>query len=154
MQHWERVHQELAARGATAAQLRAFEDRPFVDDDDMAATLQALLPLYFHRPDPDVLAAFGREARFSAAASAAGGRCMTDFDVRADLERLDVPVLVLAGRHDFIMPADVTAEPLAASLPAAQLVVFEDSGHFPFIEEQEAFLRVVRRWLASLAPRP
>lgn len=150
MQHWDRVHEELAARRATPAQLRAFEDRPFVDDADMSATLQALLPLYFHRPDPEVLAAFGREARFSAAASAAGGRCMADYDVRGDLAGLDVPTLVLAGRHDFIMPADLTAVPLAAAVPGAELVVFEDSGHFPFIEEQEVFLRVVRRWLTRL----
>ena len=154
MQHWERVHENLTASSATPAQLRAFEDRPFVDDDDMGATLQALLPLYFRRPDPDVLAAFGRDARFSAAASAAGGRCMADYDIRHDLDRLDMPVLVLAGRHDFIMPADVTAEPLAASLPTAELVVFEDSGHFPFIEENDAFLRVVRRWLTTLATHP
>ena len=152
MQHWERVHEDLAARNPTPAQLRAFEDRPFVDDDDLRSTLQALLPLYFRRPDPDVLAALGGGAVFSAVASAAGGRCMGDYDLRADLGRIEAPALVLAGRHDFIMPPDVTAEPLAAGLPSAELVVFEDSGHFPYIEEQEAFLRVVRRWLASLEP--
>lgn len=153
MRHWERVHQNVQAAGATPAQLRAFEDRPFVDDDDMAATMQALLPLYFARPDPEVLAGFGSQMRFSAAASVAGGRCMDDYDLRADLPRIAVPSLVLAGRHDFIMPPDVTAEPLAAGLADAELVVFEDSGHFPFIEQNEALLRVVRRWLVSLGER-
>ena len=151
MQHWERVHENLAASSASPAQLRAFEDRPFVDDTDMLETLQALLPLYFHRPDPALLAALGASMQGSAQASAAGGRCMADYDVRADLARIAVPTLVLAGRHDFVMPADVTAEPLAAAVPGAELVVFEDSGHFPFIEENEAFLRVVRRFLGSLS---
>jgi len=35
-------------------------------------------------------------------------------------------------------------------VPQAELVVFDDSGYFPFIEQQDAFLRVVRRWLAGL----
>lgn len=66
------------------------------------------------------------------------------------LARLATPALVLGGRHDIIMPPEVTSEPLAAGLPDAELVVFEDSGHFPYIEEHDAFLRVVRRWLARL----
>jgi proline iminopeptidase len=151
MQHWERVHENLAARQATPAQLRAFEDRPFTDDTDMAETLQALLPLYFHRPDPALMATLGQGLQVSAEACTAGGRCMADYDVRADLVRIDVPTLVLAGRHDFILPPDVTAEPLAAGVPGAELVVFEDSGHFPFVEENDAFLRVVRRFLGSLS---
>lgn len=150
MQHWERIHENVAARNPTPAQLRAFEERPFADDEDAATTLQALLPMYFRRPDADVMAAFGRELHASAAASLAGGRCMADYDVRPDLAGITMPTLVLAGRHDFIMPPDLTAEPLAGNLPAAELVVFEESGHFPFIEENNAFLRVVRRWIASL----
>jgi proline iminopeptidase len=151
VQHWERVHENLAARSATPAQLRAFEDRPFTDDADMLETLQALMPMYFHRPDPDLLGRLGAGLQVSAEASRAGGRCLADYDVRGDLARLDVPTLVLSGRHDFIMPPDVTAEPLAAAVPGAELVVFEDSGHFPFIEEDDAFMRVVRRFLGSLS---
>lgn len=153
MDHWERVHENLAARAATPEQLRAFADQPFLDDDEAEATLRALLPLYFHRPDPDVLEELGRTIRFSAAASAAGGRCMATYDLRAALASIQVPALVLGGRHDFIMPPDVTAEPLAAGLPGAELVVFEESGHFPFVEEPEAFLRVLRRWLGTLGGR-
>ena len=151
MQHWERVHENLDLHDATPAQRRAFEDRPFEDDADMLSTLQALLPLYFHRPDPAVMAAASAAVQVSSEACTAGGRCMADYDVRNDLARLDVPTLVLAGRHDFLLPPDVTAEPLAAGIPGAELVVFEDSGHFPFIEENDAFLRVVRRFLGSLS---
>ncbi len=32
----------------------------------------------------------------------------------------------------------------------ATCVVFEDSGHLPFIEEPDRFARVVRSWLDSL----
>ena len=151
MQHWERVHENLDLHSATPAQRRAFEDRPFEDDADMLSTLQALLPLYFHRPEPDLMATLSASMVASSEASAAGGRCLADYDVREDLGRISVPTLVLAGRHDFILPPDVTAEPLAAGVPGAELVVFERSGHFPFIEENDAFLRVVRRFLRSLS---
>ena len=151
MQHWERVHENLDRLQATPAQRRAFEDRPFADDTDMLETLQALLPLYFHDPEPALMAAFGASMVVGSEACAAGGRCLADYDVRGDLGRIQVPTLVLAGRHDFILPPDVTAEPLAAGIRDAELVVFEDSGHLPFIEENDAFLRIVRRFLGSLS---
>jgi pimeloyl-ACP methyl ester carboxylesterase len=75
---------------------------------------------------------------------------MADYDLRADLARIEAPALVLGGRHDFIMPPASTAEPLAAGLPHAELVVFEDSGHFPYIEQAAHFGDVVRSWLGRL----
>lgn len=149
MEHWDAVHANLAARQATPQQLRAFEDRPFEDDADFSSTLGALLPLYFHRPQDDVLAQL-RGMTTSVEASMAGGRCMADYDVRGELSRIEVPTLVLAGRHDVIMPVAATAEPLAAGLPDAELVVFEDSGHFPYIEQAAMFGDVVRAWLGRL----
>jgi len=149
MEHWDAVHANLAARQATPAQLRAFEDRPFESEHDFVATLGALLPLYFHRPQDDVLAGLAGITT-SVEASVAGGRCMADYDLRADLARIEAPTLVLGGRHDFIMPPASTAEPLAAGLPHAELVVFEDSGHFPYIEQAAHFGDVVRSWLGRL----
>jgi proline iminopeptidase len=32
-------------------------------------------------------------------------------------------------------------------IPNSELVVFEQSGHFPYIEEPEAFFDAVRGWL-------
>jgi pimeloyl-ACP methyl ester carboxylesterase len=36
-------------------------------------------------------------------------------------------------------------------VPNARLVVFEDSGHMPFVEEQEHYLEVVRSFLDRYA---
>lgn len=150
MEHWDSIHQGLAARHATPAQLRAFEDRPFEDDADFGATLAALLPLYFHRrPCQDVTDRLAGMS-ISVEASVAGGRCMADYDVRADLARIGCPALVLAGRHDFVMPVAATAAPLAAGLADSELTVFEDSGHFPYIEQAALFGDVVRSWLGRL----
>ncbi len=59
------------------------------------------------------------------------------------------PLLVLAGRHDRTcsIPA---AEAIAAGVPGAELVVFENSAHMTFIEENDAYLAAVRGFLSRL----
>lgn len=55
------------------------------------------------------------------------------------------PVLIIHGDADNIpIEAD---EKLKASLPKAELVRFSRSGHFPFIEENEKFIKTVRAFL-------
>jgi proline iminopeptidase len=66
------------------------------------------------------------------------------YDLEADLRGLRIPSLVLAGRHD-PMPLD-SAERSAAALGAA-MVVFENSGHCPHVEEPERFTAVLDAWL-------
>ncbi len=69
-----------------------------------------------------------------------------DYDLRGELERLEVAARVFAGRHDPI-PLDATRE-VAARLDA-DLVVFERSGHCPHVEEPDRFAEAVGDWLAS-----
>jgi len=57
------------------------------------------------------------------------------------------PVLVLAGRHDRVCPADAS-ERMARLLPQAELHVFEESAHMTFVEEQDRYLDVLRDFLA------
>jgi pimeloyl-ACP methyl ester carboxylesterase len=54
--------------------------------------------------------------------------------------------LILAGRHDpeASLPC---SEELARGIPDAQLVVFEQSGHFPFIEEPALFAQTADAFL-------
>lgn len=42
----------------------------------------------------------------------------------------------------------VTGNPLRTG-SRAQAPVFEESGHFPFVEEPKRFLEVVREWIAE-----
>jgi proline iminopeptidase len=66
-------------------------------------------------------------------------------DVRARLGEIYVPTLVVAGRYDFSTPVR-HSNVLYKGIPSSELVVFERSGHFPFIEEQEKFLEAARRF--------
>jgi proline iminopeptidase len=63
-------------------------------------------------------------------------------EVESRLAEIEAPVLVLAGRHDRTCVAEA-AEAMAAGIPGAELVVFERSGHMPFVEETEAYLAAV-----------
>ncbi len=67
-----------------------------------------------------------------------------NYDVTGQLERVSVPALVAQGRHDPI-PLE-TAEDTARRL-RAQLVVFEQSGHVPYVEETERFVSVLDAFL-------
>jgi 2-succinyl-6-hydroxy-2,4-cyclohexadiene-1-carboxylate synthase len=58
-----------------------------------------------------------------------------------------VPVLVLAGERDAKFRA--LGERLIASLPRAELATVAGAGHAAHLERPEAFLEVLRPWLAS-----
>lgn len=67
-------------------------------------------------------------------------------DFRPDLGKLRVPVLVLAGRYDRVSMPRYAAE-FKALIPGARFVIFEKSGHFPYIEEPDDTLDVLRDFL-------
>jgi proline iminopeptidase len=66
------------------------------------------------------------------------------------LPRVRTPTLVLAGRHD-VFTAWPQAHRIAARIPGAEVVVFDESGHFPWLEERDRFFPLVERWLGGLA---
>lgn len=80
-----------------------------------------------------------------------------DFELGGELARVDfgprmqeltMPLLVLAGRHDQVVPVQ-RAQAAAALAPHAELLVLEQSGHFPFVEETETTMTAIRRFLAA-----
>ncbi len=99
---------------------------PVADDASFQQLLTTILPLYFNTYDPEV----GKQMDDAIQYSAQGFN--------------------MAGRHDWITPPAQGAERLHAGLPNAKLVIFEESGHFPFIEEHDKFVHAVRDWLNSL----
>jgi pimeloyl-ACP methyl ester carboxylesterase len=70
-------------------------------------------------------------------------------DYRETVEQIDVPTLILWGRHDAILPAS-GAEDLKQRISHASVVMFEDSGHCPFLEETDKFNAAVGEFMAQL----
>src|ERR671937_2745656 len=69
-----------------------------------------------------------------------------DWNVKDRLREIDVPVLLVSGRHDEATPA--LQETLREGIPNCEHVLFEESSHTPFFEERDRFMRVVGGWLA------
>ena len=69
-------------------------------------------------------------------------------DLRPQLNKISVPTLVMVGRHDFITNVAM-AEEIAKHIPNARLEIFEDSGHYAFVEEPEKFYRVIKEFVET-----
>jgi pimeloyl-ACP methyl ester carboxylesterase len=65
------------------------------------------------------------------------------------LDRLQMPVLVLSGDDDRIVPTEQSVR-LANELPDAELVIFPNCGHVPQEECPDLFLEAVEEFLSSL----
>jgi pimeloyl-ACP methyl ester carboxylesterase len=72
-------------------------------------------------------------------------------DYRETVKSIDIPTLILWGDHDAILPAS-GADDLKQRIPHAEVVMFEDSGHCPFLEETEKFNGAVNEFMGRLAP--
>ena len=71
-----------------------------------------------------------------------------------ELRRVRAPALVLHGRNDDVVPFEY-GEELSETLPNAELVVFERSGHTPLERwEPDKFRAVVERFLATHGAAP
>jgi len=68
-----------------------------------------------------------------------------DWQATDRLPEIDVPTLVISGRHDEATPA--LQEPLVAGIPQTEQVILEQSSHMPMWEERDAYMAAVGDWL-------
>ena len=116
-------------------------------DEEFKTLWHALLPIYFDSFAVERLISDDKTV-YREHAFVMGAQQTVGFDTRPTLPKLTMPTLVLVGRQDAILPM-VHSEALAGAIPKAKLVVFEDSAHFPFIEEQDRFVEMVKGFLAE-----
>ena len=117
-------------------------------DEDMAEGMAAMLPAYFHRPERLDLEGLAGGTIHRAAAMARGFEVLAAWSSVDRLAGVRAPTLVLAGRHD-VFTAWPQALRMSTRIPGSEVVLFEESGHFPWIEEPERFFDVVRSFLAK-----
>ena len=63
------------------------------------------------------------------------------------LQQLRAKTLVIHGRHDGVVPLE-HSERVAREIEGARLCLFEDSAHWPQLEEPDAFAQAVEEFLA------
>lgn len=149
-QIFRQVRQRAIRKGATEDMLQHFGQQADTDSGIREAFL-AIAPLYFDRPDQSLLNSTFEQLICRADGALCEGE-MTGYDLRTRIADINIPTLILAGDNDFVCP-DSEARWMQVMLPNAYLHVFEDCGHFPYIEQNPTLLRVLREWLdARIGP--
>jgi non-heme chloroperoxidase len=123
--------------------------------EDREGFLRHLVPLMFHqeqRPD-DVEWMVGECMKLPVGPLSAILFDQSVQDYRDTVETIDIPTLICWGRHDALLPA-TGASDLKDRVPHAEVVMFDDSGHCPFLEESEKFNATVGEFVGRLERQP
>ena len=110
----------------------------------MRRSLELLAPIYFH--DPARVSEMELDSVQFGPETQAVWDSLEGFDLRPKLSEIQVPTLVIAGDSDLSVTPERARE-TADALPNSKLLVMENSGHYPFIEQPEAFLSGVLQFL-------
>jgi 3-oxoadipate enol-lactonase len=103
----------------------------------------------FQAAHPDLMA--DRRAAFlrtDADVFRAACGALAELDLRPELGKVTVPVLVLVGEHDEATPPPMSHE-LAAGLPNAQLKIIAGCAHVPQLQAPKVFLDAIGDFLAG-----
>ena len=73
------------------------------------------------------------------------------WDVRNRLREIDVPTLVIRGRHD--MSTDPISATLVKGIKGAREVVLENSSHTPVLEETDQYLKAISDFMQEAETR-
>ena len=76
-------------------------------------------------------------------------RCLVGFDERANLPKIAVPVLCLAGENDPNAPA-AGVERMAGKIPGSRYVCLPGVGHLPNLEAPAAFDAAILSFLRQV----
>jgi proline iminopeptidase len=118
------------------------------DDDTFREAYATIAPLYDANTSREKAAARVASAIFRADThNQAFAGNLPNFDLTDRLHEIRVPTLIVVGRHDWITPV-ASSEEIAAGIPNSELVIFENSGHSPQLEENEKFVATVADFLA------
>ena len=122
----------------------------FQSDQDMAELWAHEMKFYFKRFDARAQA-YHEQTR-DLPLRIAPLKCFNEreastMDLRPHLKDIQVPTLVIVGRHDFITNVAMAQE-MVKHIPRARLELFEDSGHYVFVEEPQKFYRVIKEFVS------
>lgn len=121
---------------------------PPPSDDEMGAMMHRLLPFYFPKTDAERVAPLLDGTVFRADVLRRGFEVLSQWSSVDRLEAITAPTLLIVGRHDVFTSVPQSFR-IGRRVPDATTVVLEHSGHFPWIEEPDAFFTTLRDWVAG-----
>jgi len=138
---WEKI-QQLRAQGFHSSAK---------EHQEIYGTVPAGLCYYYDASNADkVVIEFNSEVYYAITGDDADfliGGDIAKLDFRTELKNLKMPTLILAGRFDRVALPRFSIQ-FKQYAPQAEFVMFEKSGHWPFVEEPAKMFQVVRRFLS------
>jgi proline iminopeptidase len=124
---------------------------PATSDESLEAFIAQVLPLFLHSPEKSLplaqeqlsgpISSYAFVSQYAADAA-------FPIDQTKSLAAIRAKALIMAGRHDYICPVALSQR-LREGIPESRLVIFEESGHLPWLEEPNAFFAELERFLIS-----
>jgi len=133
----------------TDEQMQAFGkifSAPLTSNAEWQENWNKILQMYFHDYDENIGAALDASTIYEYRAWNAANPLLAGFNMLGVLSKVSTPSLVLGGRYDPITPAE-QSERIASLIPNADLKIFENSAHYPFITEEKEFFETLSAWL-------
>jgi proline iminopeptidase len=115
-------------------------------DEELAVGMNLLADPWVHTDVASDLRAAMADTVFRAAACRIGFEQLAEWSSVDRLGAVTAPVLLVAGRQD-AFTSWPQSERIAARLDDAEVVILDDSGHFLWFDEPDAFFTAVRDWL-------
>ncbi len=112
--------------------------------------MDAFVEAYIPEPDAEAERRWARQIvkRSNATEAVQLMEAMWTARVEDRLAQISQPTLLIHGRLDRITPVAMSEE-MAARIPRARLVVFEDSGHVPVITRAEEVAREIEAFCSG-----
>ena len=76
------------------------------------------------------------------------GNLMTGYDNTDNYRNIQSPVLIIAGKYDFVCPYFLWDD-VKESIPDCTFEFFENAGHNPMLEIPEEFTKTIVEWIES-----
>jgi pimeloyl-ACP methyl ester carboxylesterase len=113
--------------------------------------VKSILPLYWTNPKAAEAFKPAFEAMTISDEAMAGQKASKrfPFDLRDRLKTVKAPALIVVGADDFICSVE-SARTLHLALSNSKLLVIEECGHFPWMEQSQVFETRVPQFLAAL----
>jgi proline iminopeptidase len=113
--------------------------------DKREEMMRMIMPLLFYRKEGLEYVDLG-EIRFAPDVNIRVNEDLKSVNLLHLLPTVDVPTLVVVGRNDILTPM-MDQMAYADGIRSSCAIVFNDSGHFPFLEERDLFTRVAKEFL-------
>lgn len=141
--------ERLARRGMTPEMAQAFGH---AGDSDAALRhyIETAGPLYYHAFDGERHRRQFARTMYRAAATVRSFELLATWNILDRLGAVSAPTLLISGASDPFSTADDAAA-LQKGIRGAELLVLEESGHFPWVEQPEEFATAIKTWLARSA---